>query len=516
MAVLRVTAVVAVAALVGCQRETPRRGAPASVRVQVTDGVGGPPIAARVLFWDGDRPLPMGRLDLYNGARQAKGACELGPRAIGTAGGVLLPDGVATLPVGGGDACEPSPALPFGRYRVTAWRGFEHEYASAEVTLAPGQAVELTLPLERVWRADGALAADLHVHAARSNDSGVPDTLRAMGQACAGLAVTALSDHASNGDLAEAIAAAGLDGVLASVPSNELGSDAAHVGVYPMPVTRGAPRGGSPSPETLASWSVPTLLAWARALPGRPLIQINHPRFRVYSLFDVAGWNGVSWPPPFPLDFDAVEVLAGHTVHNPPADRRIDDSLRDFYTLYGHGARVTAVGTSDTHHLNGVLDGVARTYVLYDDPRAATVVDFDVAAFVAQLRARRAVATTGPWLDVEVVDVAGGPSAGPGQVARAPSRRVRIDVELAQASYVRADTIRIRVGGAIVRTEVVPAGARRHRVTLEVEVAAPTWIGVDAGGAEPLPVWMTGTYHVEKGRPGVAPYAIVNPIEVAP
>jgi hypothetical protein len=139
VAVLRVTAVVAVAALVGCQRETPRRGAPASVRVRVTDGVGGPPIAARVLFWDGDRPLPMGRLDLYNGARQAKGACELGPRAIGTAGGVLLPDGVATLPVGGGDACEPSPALPFGRYRVTAWRGFEHEYASAEVTLAPGQ-----------------------------------------------------------------------------------------------------------------------------------------------------------------------------------------------------------------------------------------------------------------------------------------------------------------------------------------------------------------------------------------
>jgi hypothetical protein len=64
---------------------------------------------------------------------------------------------------------------------------------------------------------------------------------------------------------------------------------------------------------------VPTLLAWARALPGRPLIQINHPRFRVYALFDNTGWNGVSWPPPFPLDFDAVEVLAGHTAFNAPA-----------------------------------------------------------------------------------------------------------------------------------------------------------------------------------------------------
>ena len=47
--------------------------------------------------------------------------------------------------------------------------------------------------------------------------------------------------------------------------------------------------------------------------------------------------------------------------------------VRDFYALIEHGAWVTAVGTSDTHHLNGVLDGVARTYVLYDDPRAATV-----------------------------------------------------------------------------------------------------------------------------------------------
>jgi hypothetical protein len=174
---------------------------------------------------------------------------------------------------------------------------------------------------------------------------------------------------------------------------------------------------------------------------------------------------------------------------------------------------VTAVGTSDTHHLNGVLDGVARTYVLYDDPRAATV-GFDVAGFVAQLRARRAVATTGPWLDVEVVDVAGGPSAGPGQTVRAPSRRVRVDIELAQARYVHADAIRILVGGAVVRTEPVPParGASRHRRGRRS--ASPTWIGVDAGGDEPLPVWMTGTYQrSRRAGPAWCPYAIINPIE---
>jgi hypothetical protein len=50
-------------------------------------------------------------------------------------------------------------------------------------------------------------------------------------------------------------------------------------------------------------------------------------------------------------------------------------------------------------------------------------------------------------------------------------------------------------------------------VPLEVG-AQDTWIGVDAGGDDPLPVEMTGTYELEKGRPGVVPYAIINPILV--
>ena len=53
-------------------------------------------------------------------------------------------------------------------------------------------------------------------------------------------------------------------------------------------------------------------------------------------------------------------------------------------------------------------------------------------------------------------------------------------------------------------------------MTLDVPVAAPTWIGVDAGGDDPLPVEMTGTYQQEKGRPGVVPFAVINPIWVAP
>ena len=502
-------AAVTIATVVGaCQRAEAPPPAPARLSITVTDGPGGPPIAARVLFWDGDQPVRFGTAELYGGARQVAGACDLGPGVIGTWHGLLLAYGTAELPVGGGDTCEPSPALPLGRYRVWAWRGFEYERWEGEVVIGAGQAVTLTIPLVRAWDADGALAADLHVHAARSNDSKLPDRVRVISQLASGIEVTALSDHASAGDLDQAITALGLDGAIASIASNEAGNDVVHLGVYPVPVDPAAPRGGSPPAEEFATWTPAAMMTWGHGLPGRPLVQVNHPRFRVYALFDNAGWDGVRWPPPFSLDFDAVEVLSGHTAFNAPGDRRLDAGVRDFYTLAAHGVKVVGVGASDVHHLNGVLDGVARTYVLDQGP----IAHFDEAAFVGALRARRAVATTGPWLDVEVVDAGGGPSAGPGQALRAPSGRVRIDVELAQASWVHATELRVRVGGTIVRTEAIPPGATRHRVTVDVPVTAPTWIGVDAGGDEPLPIEMTGTYQVEKQRPGVVPYAIVNPI----
>lgn len=195
-----------------CQRDRRAAPTPARLLITVTDGVGGPPTAARVLFWDGDQPVRFGTAELYGGARQVAGACELGPGVIGTWHGLVLAYGTATMPVGGGDRCEPSPALPLGRYRVWAWRGFEHERWEGEVVIGAGETVALTIPLVRAWRADGALAADLHVHAAASNDSRLPDRIRVMTQVASGLQVTALSDHAAAGDLDDEIAALGLGG----------------------------------------------------------------------------------------------------------------------------------------------------------------------------------------------------------------------------------------------------------------------------------------------------------------
>lgn len=504
----------AIAAL-GCS--DPRaRSSTTTLVLRVTDG--DRPVGARVLLFGADgEPLRIGAIDLY-GMRQGGAACAIAPGVVGSWDGLILGRGLGEVPVGG-DACAPSPAIPYGRYKVWAWRGIEYERWEGEVDVSAGRGrVELAIPLTRAWTPHGTLAADLHVHARASNDSTVPNPQRVIAQAAAGIQVVALSDHNTNGDLDAEIADLGLGDVIASIASNELTSEQLHVGAYPVPFDRAAPRGGSPPESALIRADAAQLFAIARAMPTAPIIQVNHPRFRVTALFDGSGWNGTSWPPPFPLGFDAVEVLAGYTAFNVEGDRRFDAGVRDLYTFFDHGFLVAPVGNSDTHDLNWVLDGTTRNYVFVDDPRTEP---FDEPAFIAALRARRVVATSGPWLDIEAAPARGqAPTVGPGEAVRAAAGAVWLDISLAQARFSRADRIRITVGTPagpqLVQTLDLPPGATAFAWAGEIQVgAADTWIGITADGDTPLPLELTGTYQRDRWkRPGVTPFALASPILV--
>jgi hypothetical protein len=502
--------------LLGCGHPPPGREASSTTLVlQVKDAATGAPLGARVLLFGHDgAAIHIGNIDLY-GKRQATAACKIAPGVVGSWDGLILAAGEAEVPIGA-DACVPSPAIPYGHYKVWAWRGVEYERWEGEVELAAGLGkVTLAIPLERAWTPHGTLAADLHVHAAASNDSTVPNVQRVIAQVAAGVQVIGLSDHNANGDLDAEIHELGLDATVASIASNELTADTLHLGVYPVPYTRGAPHGGGPDPKTIVGGSVAQLFKVAHDFPGHPIIQVNHPRFRVYSLFDTTGWDGVKWPPPFPLTFDAVETLSGHTAFNMPGDRRIDDSVRDLYTFTDHGVLVAPLGNSDTHHLNGVHDALTRSYVFVDDARVAK---FDEAAFVDAIRRRRVECTGGPWLDVEVSRAQGQtPTVGPGQALAAEGGAVWLDVTVSQTRFVHADHLRIMVGSPagpkLIATIPVAPDQRTTRWQGRVEVGAvDTWLGVDAGGETFLPIEQTGTYQIEKGRKGVTPFALIAPI----
>jgi hypothetical protein len=489
--------------------------------VRVTDA--GEPVAARVLLVDAKgAPLHMGTLDVY-GARQGAGACAFAVDVIGSWDGLILGHGAAEIPVGA-DHCRPSPAIPYGRYKVVAWRGIEYERWEGEVDLSAKRGrVELAIPLERAWTPTGTLAADLHVHAHESNDSNMPNAQRVVAEAASGIQVIAPANHNANADVGDDITAVGLGGTIASIASNELSNDALHVGVYPVVIDRAKPRNGAiPEADVVARAGsnavaeAKRLFGLARALPGRPIVQLNHPRLRYAALFDSAGWDGRAWPPPFPLEFDAVEVLNGFTAFNVEGDRRIDASVRDYLTLVDHGVLVAPVGNSDTHDFNWVVDGTARTYV-YADPPALPL---DTGAFVQAIRARRTVATTGPWLEVRAsASPTASRAVGPGQVLRARTR-VWLDVTVAQARFVKTARLRVWLGTPrgpeLVRELEVPAGVRRHPWSGWISVGrADTWLVVTADGDAPLPLDQTGSYQHDKWKhAGVTPFAIAAPILV--
>ena len=511
---MRLAAIALLLAVAGCTCERDRPQSTTTLVLRVTDR--GTPVAARVLLFDRDnQPVHIGSIDLY-GKRQGAGACSIAPGVIGSWDGLILGYGTAEVPIGV-DTCVPSPAIAYGRYRVWAWRGVEYERWEGEVDLSANRGrVELAIALERAWIPHGAVAADLHVHAHASDDSRMPNPQRVIAQVAAGIGVVALTDHNVHGDLDAEIEELKLGDVIASIAGNELTSNLLHVNAYPVPVDRNLPRGGAPPPDTVINGTVQQLFDIARGMPTNPIVQVNHPRFRVSSLYDGMGWNGISWPPPFPLGFDAVEVIAGYSAFNVDGDRRLDDGVRDFYTLVDHGHLVIGLGNSDTHDLNWVLDGTARNYVFTDAARP-----FDESAFIAALRARRVVATTGPWLDVEASSEQGAtPTVGPGQSLVAAGGAVWLDITLQQTRWVETERLRITIGGPagpqLVQQIDVPPHVREFRWAGRIEVGAQdTWIGVTADGDTAMPLEFTGTYQRDKwNRAGVTPFALISPILV--
>ena len=505
--------VVVALALASCGKG-PKPTSTTTLAITVTDA--GKPVAARVLLFDAwGLPVHSGTSDLY-GKRQGAGACAIAPGVVGSWDGLILAYGVADVPIGV-DACVPSPAIPYGRYKVWAWRGIEYERWEGEVDLSPRRGrVPLAIALERAWQPHGTLAADLHVHAYASGDSTMPNPQRVIAQVAAGIQVIALTDHNASGDLDAEIRDLKLDDRVASIAGNELTANALHVNVYPVPVNRNLPRGGSPPNDAVVNGTPAQLFAMGRDMPTAPIIQVNHPRFRINALFDETKWNGVAWPPPFPLDFDAVEVIAGYSAFNAAGDRRLDDGVRDFYTLIDHGRLVIGLGNSDTHDLNWVLDGTARNYVFVEDLRTNP---FDEAAFLAALRARRVVATTGPWLDVEVAAKKGAtPTVGPGQSLVPDRGAVWLDVTLSQTRWVKVERIRITVGTErgpqLIQQIDVPPNQRTFHWAGRIAVGTKdTWLGVTADGDTAMPLEFTGTYQRDKwNRAGVTPMALIAPI----
>jgi predicted metal-dependent phosphoesterase TrpH len=401
--------------------------------------------------------------------------------------------------------------LPAGRYRVFATRGIEWSIDAAPVVIEPGKRAEVALELRHVVPTPDLVGCDLHVHARPSFDTPVSVEDRVQSLVAAGVDFAVPTEHNLVGDYGPSLAVLDLSSELAFVPGVEVTTFSprlGHFGVFPWPVDAG--------PPPFRKSSMARIFAAVRADPAR-VIQVNHPRLpKGIGYFELARFPQDGGAPPRTMrtDFDLIEVYSGYDLAAPA---RVEQVMRDWFTLLSAGHRMVATGSSDSHSIQYQWAGYPRTMVALPERPGP----LDVAALVLSLRQGHAQATSGPIIELEV---AGG---RPGdEVEASADRSVAVHVRVRAAPWIDVSSVDLVVGrkGTGVVAETLDVASRPLTVGREpgtlaeaqartLRLDASTRIDVGKGSTWVLAV-ARGTRRMDDVLPfmPVAPLALTNPV----
>jgi hypothetical protein len=250
-----------------------------------------------------------------------------------------------------------------------------------------------------------------------------------------------------------------------------------------------------------------------RALPGRPILQLNHPREGSFdsglgSYFSHLSVVGEPHDPTLPLDapgnralierkrpgglrdldFDAVELLNGKSM----ARYRI--ARADWFAFLLQGEIRTATANSDSHTARETV-ALPVNYVAYGpDPEGSAL---ETERFMASIRRGRLYGSTGPLLDVRL----GGRSLGERFAGRAGKLRVQVRA----APWVPVNEVRVFINGQLEDRRPLPADGLLE-IRLGFETDAFVTVEVE-GNADPDSLY-------GQVAPGYTPFAFTNPIFV--
>jgi len=295
-----------------------------------------------------------------------------------------------------GDVTTP---LPSGHYRVAATKGIEWSVDSKIIEISPGRVTEVELAPRHVVPTPGVLGCDLHVHARPSFDSPVAPEDRVLSLAAAGIDFAVPTEHNIVGDYTSALDTLGLRGELLSVTGVEvttMSKGFGHFGVFPYPLGTRVP----PFKRTTMS----AIFRAVRAGEANRYFQLNHPRLPK----GIGYFNNIGFDPKAPrtqlikrVDFDGIEIYNGYDIEKP---ERVEQVLRDYWSLLDYGWRYTATGSSDSHRIQFHWAGYPRTMVSVDPgaSRGAEDTKIDPLAVVAQIKKGHATVTSGPILELSL------------------------------------------------------------------------------------------------------------------
>lgn len=388
--------------------------------------------------------------------------------------------------------------VPPGTHRVIVSRGYEWELIDTEVTVAPGETTLVDAVLEHSVDSTGYMCADFHIHSAMSADSHDPVDHKVRGAIADGLEIPISSEHEWVLDFGPIVEKMGMTKWAFGMASEELTTFTwGHFGVVPMTPDQKQANNGA------VDWvgkDPKDVFALVRALPGNPVLIVNHPSgsgFGAY--FSAAQFDrntGTGKEGFWSDDFDAIEVF-----NDSDFESNRDSTVTDWFALLNHGMKFWAVGSSDSHELRSSPVGYPRTCLNFghDDPQKLT-----------KSLVRDKVANGPPLISGGLFMTVAGPNGeAPGGVVKtAADGTATFTVTVQAASYIDATKLEVLVNGESKLVEdLMPMGQGTgkkfmNQVTVTLDPAKQgNWVVFHAKGERDL-----APLH-----PGRRPFAATNP-----
>ena len=399
--------------------------------------------------------------------------------------------------------------LPVGKWVVYASRGPEWSIDRQEVSISADTMTEVTFRLEQQIDSSGWAAADYHLHTLTYSGHGDSNmTERIISIASEALEVGIATDHNHHTDYSPTISELSAGEHFQGIVGNEISVPLGHFNAFPL----------EPWGEVVDvnSSNGPRMFRAVRKMGTEggevPVIQVNHPRWEAIDYFRIAGLDpitGKSADHDWSLDFDSVEIFN----ENPgwgyydaeTTDRNVGTSrhsvLEDWHNLLNHGARITAVGNSDSHTVNVNLAGWPRNYFPVSNDQPGQI---PVKEICDTVKNGQVFTTYGPFIKFSVN------GKGMGETVKAERAAVRLSVEVYAADWIDVDRVLVVVDGDVVETIPVPETREILRLKDERKIPVRTdgWIAIRVEGDDSLAPIVP-----DKDRP-ILPIAMTNPIYV--
>ena len=394
-------------------------------------------VAARFTDVDG-KPIPC-KIDFF--AKDGTAQPWFGPES-----GDFGINGLRYAPLG-----KVTQTLPSGTYDVVVGHGPEYDAIFTELTIVPGETVDLAGTLKRVVDTTGWISSDFHSHSTPSGDNTGSQLGRVLNLVCDHIEFAPCTEHNRVDSYQPHIDRLQIGPFISSCTGMELtGSPLLlnHQNAFPMVHRPHLQDGGGPVTDTSVEKQVERLALWDNR--SEKLVQQNHPDMGW--LFRDKDGNGEpdDGHPGIMPHIDVVEIhpvpdILTMDLFITASTYKGNNRIFNWLQFLNQGVRLVGVVNTDAHynyHESGWLRNWIRSPT--DDPAQVKPLDIVRASEAGAL-----IMSNGPFLEVEIREAGQKRGVFSGQDLEAKSGKLEIEVRVQSPNYIDIDRVFVLVNGRI-------------------------------------------------------------------